>query len=271
MNIVCNLHKKKSDGSFEQFTCKIGQLTDRLNNGHNVEPVSYRFRISRKDERTGKTVTVSETIERPQGMTPADERDEVLRLSAEWAKRKKAELEAGEPIESKDAKALKKKTLQQLADEWFIRKSTSTKPLTPNGIHHYRYSFDIFIKHYGAEFRVSRITTASIRDFLSSLSTYSPQTRVHIFRSVNVLMKYAVKQKIIPVNPCDALDDDEKPTNPIRGVESDAFLDSGEAKEFLDTLEAHAPLFWRAFFTLLLFCGLRRGEALVNGGQPTQS
>ena len=88
---------------------------------------------------------------------------------------------------------------------------------------------------------------------------YSESTIQHHYKCLNQILSYARRMKYIKENPCGDLSPKEKPH--IEGGGQIDFLDSTQARRFLRCLEGE-PLFWRAFETLLITTGLRRGEAV---------
>ena len=257
MTITVNLHRaKKGGGGYEQFTCRLDDLPTK---GRGAEIVSYRARFCVMDERTGKQIWRTCTIQRPEGMTPAKERRAVEQQADAWEAEQREALEKGIALDRS------KTTFAEYArGDWWKRHVLNGKH-TPNGIQSFAYHSGVLISYFGERIRLTAITTDNVIDFLAwtrNEKNYSPQTQAHLLRTLSNILKHAKRSKIITENPCDDLPHDEKPIVSPQLTEAD-FLDADEAKTFLAALEEYAPLFWKAYFTLLLFSGLRRGEALA--------
>ncbi len=68
-------------------------------------------------------------------------------------------------------------------------------------------------------------------------------------------MERAVKWNLIETNPCHRIDPPKVDKKEIK------YMDDEQAGRFVDALQSE-PLEWRVFFMLLLYTGMRRGEAL---------
>jgi len=88
-----------------------------------------------------------------------------------------------------------------------------------------------------------------------SKTTLSPKTLAHYLSFVSDVMQYAVRFDMIQDNPC------RRVTIPSGPKEARDIYSLEEAQRFLDSLE-NAPTKYRAFFTLAIYGGLRRGEIL---------
>lgn len=102
------------------------------------------------------------------------------------------------------------------------------------------------------EIRLEALTSPMIQKWVNALPVGSAE---NICRTLSMALNYAVKQKIIVINPASGLSipnsgDDKELHKP---------LDSEEAKRFLKAAEGHR--LW-ALWVLLLGLGMREGEAL---------
>ena len=83
----------------------------------------------------------------------------------------------------------------------------------------------------------------------------APKTIKHYHTFISSVFERAVKWGLIESNPCHRID------APKTDHHEPEYLNDEEAAQFLTCLETE-PLVFKALFTLLLFTGLRRGEAL---------
>ncbi|MBR3803235.1 MAG: tyrosine-type recombinase/integrase [Clostridia bacterium] len=82
----------------------------------------------------------------------------------------------------------------------------------------------------------------------------SGATALYYHRVISTMLTTAVYWQIIPYNPCSRV-------KPPRAEKKEAkYLDEVEAAELLECLE-NEPLTYKALFTLILYSGMRRGEA----------
>ena len=85
--------------------------------------------------------------------------------------------------------------------------------------------------------------------------TLSDKTRLEYHRVLSVLFNSAVKKGYIVSNPCER-------TDPPKVKKQDAvYLDEEQAVKLLELLQDE-PIYYRMPVTVLLFCGMRRGELL---------
>lgn len=83
----------------------------------------------------------------------------------------------------------------------------------------------------------------------------SDKTRLEYHRVLSVLFSSAVKKGYIVSNPCER-------TDPPKVKKQDAvYLDEDQAVKLLQLLD-NEPIYYRMPITVLLFCGMRRGELL---------
>ena len=84
---------------------------------------------------------------------------------------------------------------------------------------------------------------------------YSPKTIKNVFSLVNCTFEYAYKKGFVEENPCSRADD----LPIVRKSSGVRCFSLEETKNFLRALEDE-PLTYKAFFTLAVFGGFRRGE-----------
>lgn len=90
---------------------------------------------------------------------------------------------------------------------------------------------------------------------VDSTGKLAPKTIKHYHAFISSVMERAVKWQVIQENPCRRVDPPKVPRHDINCMDAD------EAIHFLECLESE-PIQDKALFSLLLFTGLRRGEAL---------
>lgn len=84
--------------------------------------------------------------------------------------------------------------------------------------------------------------------------TLSGKTLQHYHRLISSIMTTAVQWQVITANPCDRV-------KPPKAERKEAeYLDETQAVDLLLALE-NEPLVYKALFTLILYSGMRRGEA----------
>lgn len=114
-------------------------------------------------------------------------------------------------------------------------------------------------------FYLDKITPRQIKAFIAKLGQpganmrtkkpLSPKTQINYLSFLSSIFSYAVDMELRRDNPCANV----KP--PKTGPVKKQWYTVDEAVEILDSLE-DAPLKYRAFFTLAIFCGYRREELL---------
>ncbi len=97
--------------------------------------------------------------------------------------------------------------------------------------------------------KLDKLFTASEEE-----KTLSGKTLQHYHRLISSIMSTAVQWQVIATNPCDRV---KPPKAERREAE---YLDETQAVEMLLALE-NEPLIYKTLFTLILYSGMRRGEA----------
>lgn len=113
-----------------------------------------------------------------------------------------------------------------------------------------------FGNYYIDKIQVSQVQNAvhEWREILQEFKT--------VFNKFNRVMKYAYKLKYIKENPCDFV---ILPSKPLIRQEKDTldFYTKEQLETFMNCLSEMNTRKWEAFFRILAFTGLRRGEALA--------
>ena len=227
------------------------------------EITGYRLRACVGRDEQGKQVWRTETIARPEGLTPAKEKKEVERFAAEWETRQKEEYQR---TNSKTDKS--KITLADFIREHWMKDHILDGEHKPTGITFFEYMSRDIISYFGEKKKLAQIDVESVKRYLKFLNTeartqkgepYSAETRVHHYNALRNILGYARRLGYIKDNPCDYLTAKEKPHKEKKQVD---FLSPDETRRFIACLE-NEPLFWKAFMNVLITTGLRRGEALA--------
>jgi len=113
--------------------------------------------------------------------------------------------------------------------------------------------------------RLDKLTTREIQKFINSLAKdgvsehtgkpLSRKTMIHYLSFISTIIDYAIKMDMLSDNPC------RRVTIPKGSKKERKILTIEETEEFFKLLKT-APLKYRAFFTLDIYSGMRRGEML---------
>lgn len=226
------------------------------------EIIGYRLRVCAGRDEQYKQVWRTCTIPRPEGLTPAKEKKEVQRIADEWEAGQKAGYERTHSKEDKE-----KVTLADfIKKHWWIDHIMDGTH-TPSSISFFGYMSDDIIAYFGPKKRLNQIDAETVKRYIKFLNTeartkqgspYSATTVQHHFSTLRNILEYARRFHYIQSNPCHDLSQKEKPHRDAKKVD---FLEADKAREFMRCLESE-PLFWKAFVSVLITCGLRRGECI---------
>ena len=113
-----------------------------------------------------------------------------------------------------------------------------------------------FGNYYIDKIQVSQVQTA-VHEWREILQEYRK-----VFNKFNRVLKYAYKLKYITENPCDFV---ILPSKPLVKQEKETldFYTKEQLETFMNCLSEMNTRKWEAFFRILAFTGLRRGEALA--------
>lgn len=151
-----------------------------------------------------------------------------------------------------------------LADEWFDLMER-TQEMKQTTISRMKKLKDRTYEAIG-DIYVDKITYRQIQSFILDLSKdgvnqttgkgLSQKTQKHYITFIGDVMKYAVKCGYISSNPCKDISvvKTEKKEKDIYSLE--------ELQTLLQKINEKADTYYRLFFSLLAYCGIRRGEAL---------
>ena len=157
-------------------------------------------------------------------------------------------------------------TLAAFVEEWF--REYGSRKCSPKTLERYKSLAAYVVRHLG-DARLQELSALALErvfNLLKDAGGYDPKTKKprplspmtvhHVGAVVNVILKKAVKLKLLKSNPMEGV---ELPTVPHTEAR---VLDSEKVTWYLDTARAHNP----GLYEILMFCaatGCRRGEALA--------
>lgn len=158
----------------------------------------------------------------------------------------------------------KRVNFQQLADEW-LELSETTQVMKPSTIVRLKTLRERTYKALGHIY-VDRLTYRQIQSFIVDLSKdgtnqvtgkgLSQKTQKHYITFISDVMKYAKKCGIIADNPC-------KDIETVKTAKKEKDIYSlEELKTLLNRIYSKADTDYKVLFSILGYCGVRRGEVL---------
>ena len=249
----------------------------------------YRVRACMGRDHEGKQVWRTTTISR------AQIEDEATRQGIDRLTPKKLEKlveglanawEATEKEKYSKAPTAKDKgrtTVRAFIDDIWIPTSVEDGKKSPNSVKFFKNTSRPIIDFMGDK-RMNQVDTELCSRFVSYLNTtaktkggeqLSQTSQMHIFGTLRNILRTARRWKYIHYDPTEDMTRNERPRREKKPVE---FLTESEAQEFIKALQEE-PIKKRAYFSLLLVTGMRRGEAVAlqwsdidtgkNGGTPS--
>ena len=211
---------------------------------------TYQIRVSCGYDTNGKQVSQTMTWKPTEGMTPKQIEKEVQRQA--WL------------FEEKCLKGQVTATVkfEEFAEQWFEEYAKMNLRNTS-----YERMKQLTNRVYPAigYLRLDKITGRHIQQFVNDLmlngknmlngNPISRKTVVHHLSFISDVFSYAVKMDMISDNPC------RKVTVP-KGEKKEKEIYTIKEVEQLLTLLEQEPMKYRAFFTLAIYSGFRRGELL---------
>lgn len=231
----------------------MASVAERRNKSGEI--ISYRVRACLGRDESYRQIWRTKTFPRPEGLTPAKERKEIQRQADAWEAEERKAFEQGMSSQ-KD-----KISLNDFISAHWMPDHVLDGKHSANGREFFRYTSGIVTSYFGERLKLAEVSPEKIKRFLRWLRVekgYSEATQQHVLHTLTNVLNYAVRIGYLERNPADRLTDADKPSVISKPVD---FLNVDEAQAFLDALKKE-PLFWRTYFNLLLFAGLRRGEAL---------
>lgn len=207
--------------------------------------VSYRCRVCLGRDETGKQIFATRTEKVPEGLTPKKAEKELQLRFDEW----EAKLRKG-------LAPVKRHTFQYFVEDIWWKNHVMNGEHKPATIEFYRNMKPRILERFGSH-DLTTIKSVDIERFLNDLRAdgLSASTLKHYQNVLRLMFGYAEKHDLIEKNPM----------RKVTPIKSDAkqvdFLAPEQAKAFLQAL-GNAHIRWRCMMTLLIFCGLRRGEVV---------
>ena len=211
---------------------------------------SYRIKVSCGYKADGKQVTQKMTWTPAEGMTEKQIEKELQRQAVLFEE----DCKRGQIVS-----AIKFETF---AEEWFEDYARlNLKSTTFTRQRHLTKRVYPAIGHI----RLDQLTTREIQKFINSLAkdgvnentgkALSRKTMVHYLSFISTVIDFAIKMDMLTDNPC------RRVTIPKGSKKECQILTIEQTEEFFKLLQ-NAPLKYRAFFTLDIYSGMRRGEML---------
>ncbi|MBR3175368.1 MAG: site-specific integrase [Oscillospiraceae bacterium] len=222
----------------------------------------YRFRACVGRDEKGKQVWRTQSIDRPEGLTPKREEKEVQRLAEQWEQEQKEQFEK---TQSKQDKT--KITLSAFIDEHWWKDHVMDGSHTPSSISFYKYMSADIKDYFGDKKRLNQISAEDVKRYIKFLNTeakskngepYSTTTIVRHYQTLRNILNYAMRFRYLKEDPCQFLSVKDKPQKENKKID---FLAPDEAKRYIACLESE-PLYWRCLENVLITTGLRRGECI---------
>ena len=143
---------------------------------------------------------------------------------------------------------------------------------SPNTVQFYKDQKSIILDYFSAKTKLVNIDTEAIIRFNNYQRTVakkangesiSQSTAAHRYSALRAIINYAYRLHYIKKNPVEYLEDDDKIVQEKHEV---FYLKEDEIRDFLDMLEAYSEQsdskYWQVYFSIALFCGLRRAEVI---------
>ena len=211
---------------------------------------SYRIKVSCGYRTNGKQVTQKMTWTPEPNMTEKQIEKELMRQAVLFEE------------ECKRGQIVSAVKFEAFAEEWFEDYAKLNLKSTT-----YTRQRQLTKRVYASlgHIRLDKLTTREIQRFINSLAkdgvnentgkALSRKTMVHYLSFISTIIDYAIKMDMLSDNPC------RRVTIPKGSKKERKILTMEETEKFFKLLET-APLKYRAFFTLDIYSGLRRGEML---------
>lgn len=195
--------------------------------------IKYRFRaFLGRDPATGKQIRVARSG---------------------FDTRREAEL-ALLKIQTKKQPKINSATLEQIYRSWLATYRMGVKPST------LAKTEELFSRHilpvFGSE-KVSDITAPEVQDFVNRECATAIGRRAFSF--LKKILSFSKKKGYIDENPAALVDLPRRPPK----KEKENFYTLDELREFFSLAEKKLSPMWLAFFRVLAYTGMRRGEALA--------
>ena len=206
-----------------------------------------------------------------------DQKGEIVRESTGAADRQEAERFLRDRLDARDEGRLptvlrsKQLTFGQWAD-WFLERR-SKPPFRSEGNHQQNLNAMKFLRPVFGEVALSDLTAEAIEDYLAERlrsgrrvqtkfglqlrGTVKPATVHQEFRILSHMLNVAVKQKMLPDNPCRAV---EFPVSVAKSTRKPHYMLASEQEK----IESAAPYYLRNVVVILAEMGLRYKKELLS-------
>ena len=212
---------------------------------------SYRIKVSCGYKIDGTQVTQKMTWSPDPNMTPKQIEKELQRRVVLFEE------------ECKNGQVASAVKFETFSEEWF--ENYANLNLKSTTLTRQRQLTKRVYKAIG-HLRLDKITAREIQKFINSLAQegvnehtgkpLSRKTMVHYLSFISTVLDYAIKMDMLSDNPCRHV------TIPKGSKKKRHILTMDETQHFFELLDEHAPIKWKAFFTLIIYSGMRRGEML---------
>lgn len=214
----------------------------------------YEIRVSRGRGRSYLTTRWYP----PKGWSKKAIERELAKTAAEFER----QVQAGEVVsrEEQAKEAAKIKTLMQYGEGVFMPAKAVT--MSENSRSAYQLYLDKWIYPALGDFKLPEITSAEINSLLLSMQKLgkAQATCVKVYTILQGIFKMAYLADLIDRNPMDKVERPKPRKDELKKPTEAESYTAGELKYILDCLREE-PLKWRAYMSLLIDTGLRRGEA----------
>lgn len=211
---------------------------------------AYQIRVSCGYNTKGEQITQTMTWKPPEGMTPKQAEKEVQKQAVYFEEKcMKGQVTANVKFED-------------LAEEWL---ATYAKPNLKNTSYERQLQMRRRVYPAIGHMRIDKIKVRHIQEFINDLALngknlqngkpLSRKTAIHHLSFISDVFSYAVRMEMLTDNPC------RRVVVP-KGAKKEKEIYTLEEIEKLFELLEDAPMKYRAFFTLAIYSGFRRGELL---------
>lgn len=214
---------------------------------------SYRFKVSLGYDDSGKQIVKTKTWRADKGMTQRKADKEAERQAFLFEEACKANKEPDKRVR-----------FSQIADEWLGLMSDSDEMRTST--YERMKSCKERTYHAIGNKYIDELSYRDIQGFILGLSKnginqrtgkgLSAKTQKHYLTFISDVMRYAIRCGIIKENPCKDITVSKTERKEIEVYSLE------EIKLLLSKLMKEAPIKYKAFFSVAVYCGLRRGEVL---------
>ena len=233
--------------------------------------ISYLLRVN-LGFANGEQIIKAKTWKPDRKMTPKQMESEVVRqlvLFEEQAKQEyqeqlKHEAELQQQRTNKAEYDKQHITFKDLADKW-LALQISCNELKPSSITKLKGCRERTYNAIG-DILVSQLDFLTIQDFISSLAKKGVNRKTgkglglksqkSYLNFISDVMKFAKKCKLVTDIPCSGITFTQSDTKEKK------VYSLNEAKQLLQAINEKAPTQYKLLYTLLAYCGMRKGEAL---------